>query len=402
MKIWHYLAFVSPINFGMGEDEYIAYSSSYEPRSLLLAALRDRLGWEVELHLLTEGPSRRRSEPPLSIPIYFHRLWARALLAIASHIPAVAKRRIRLAGSVELLSQLRRDPPDVFVFRGNMFSLLSHRLARWLTRQGIPYQYESHGAGIVLDRSCRDFIHGAAKVVVLTAEAREEFVQGYGLPPERVMIASNGVSIDQFTPGDQLALAYPRLVFAGRLSRAKGFDLALRTLHDVRKRWPDAVLEVAGSPWLSEGSFSADALNEMHEADRAAVKLLGWLANDDLVALYRRADLLLFPSRVAGEGDGEGEPRVVLEAMATGAPVAAIAESGGHCAIIAASNSGVIAPVANRFGESVCAYLEDAERVRRDGAAARDYIVENHSIDAVYESYRRSYLETVRAAARII
>lgn len=398
MKIWHYLAFTSPTNFGMSEDEYVAYSSSYEPRSLLLATLRDRLGWKVALHLLTEDRPYQRSEPPLSIPIHFHRLWGHALLTTASRMPAVAKRRIRLAGSLDLLRQLRNDPPDVFVFRGNMFSLFSHWLARWLTRQGIPYQYESHGAGVVLDRGCRNFIHGAAKVVVLTEAARYEFIQSYGLAPLDVTIVSNGVATDQFAPCDQPALPYPRLAFAGRLSRAKGFDLALRTLHIVRKRWPNAVLEVAGSPWPSEGSFSEDTLNEMYEADRGAVKLLGWVGKDDLVGLYRRADVLLFPSRIPGEGDGEGEPRAVLEAMATGTAVAAIAESGGHCAIITESNSGVIAPLANCFGESVCAYLEDPQRVQHDGAAARDYIVANHSIDAIYEAYYRCYIETARIA----
>jgi glycosyltransferase involved in cell wall biosynthesis len=277
-----------------------------------------------------------------------------------------------------------------------MYSIFSHRLARWLTARGVPYLYESHGAGIDLDRACRKFIEGAARVIVLTDAARDEFVLGYGLPPERVTIVSNGVAIDQFAPGDQPEVAYPRLAFAGRLSRAKGFDLALRALHEVRKRWPHAVLEVAGSHWPSEGSFSKDALTQMHEADRAAVNLLGWVDKDDLVGVYRRADLLLFPSRVANEGDGEGEPRAVLEAMASGTPVAAIAESGGHCAIIAASNSGIIAPVAQVFGESVCAYLKDRERVRRDGAAARQHIVANHSIEAVYETYRRCYLEVAR------
>jgi glycosyltransferase involved in cell wall biosynthesis len=398
LNILHYMAFVSPINFGMSEDEYVAYSSTYEPRSLLLAALRDRLGWKVALHLLTEGRSYCRSEPPLSIPIHFHRLRGRTLLSIASRMSAVARRRIRLSGSLDLLAQLRRNRPDVFVFRGNMFSLFSHRLARWLIRQGIPYHYESHGAGVVLDRGCRDFIYGAAKVVVLTEAARQEFLKGYGLPSERVIIVSNGVAIDQFAPGDKPGTAYPRLAFSGRLSRAKGFDLALRTLHEVRKRWPGAVLEVAGSAWPGEGSFSKDALKKVCEADRAAVKLLGWVSKDELIGLYRRADLLLFPSRIPGEGDGEGEPRTVLEAMATTTPVAAIAESGGHCEIIAASDTGVIAPKADCFGESVCAYLEDAKRVGRDGAAARHYVVTNHSIDVVYETYRRCYVDTVQMA----
>jgi len=103
------------------------------------------------------------------------------------------------------------------------------------------------------------------------------------------------------------------LLFAGRLSIEKRVDRiiqAIRNSPDLK----DATLLIAGSG-REEARLRA-------LADGCTVQFLGNVAPSELLALYRRADALVLASEF------EGCPTVVIEALAAGCPVVALAGSG--------------------------------------------------------------------------
>jgi glycosyltransferase involved in cell wall biosynthesis len=125
------------------------------------------------------------------------------------------------------------------------------------------------------------------------------------------------------TPADA-----PLLLGMGRLHEAKAHDVSLTALRGL----PDTYLWIAGAGAL-EAKLKGMAV-ALGVADR--VRFLGW--RTDPSALYRAADVCVFPSRYEPLGN------VVIQAWAHGLPVVA-AESQGPKALIRPGEDGLLVPI---------------------------------------------------------
>jgi glycosyltransferase involved in cell wall biosynthesis len=150
-----------------------------------------------------------------------------------------------------------------------------------------------------------------------------------GWPKERAHYIPNfagrglGQKIDRAkfkTPADA-----PLLLGMGRLHTSKAHDVSLRAL----KQLPDAYLWIAGDG-PDEAILKSEAL-DLGVADR--VRFLGW--RDDAPALYRTADVCVFPSRFEPLGN------VIIQSWAHGLPVIA-ARSAGPGALIRDGEDGFL------------------------------------------------------------
>jgi glycosyltransferase involved in cell wall biosynthesis len=125
------------------------------------------------------------------------------------------------------------------------------------------------------------------------------------------------------TPADA-----PLLLGMGRLHEAKAHDVSLAALAQL----PEAYLWIAGSgPEEAKLKALAEALGVA-----ARVRFLGW--RSDPSALYRAADVCLFPSRYEPLGN------VVIQAWAHGLPVVA-AESQGPKALVRPEEDALLTPI---------------------------------------------------------
>lgn len=174
----------------------------------------------------------------------------------------------------------------------------------------------------------RNFDH-----LVANTEDIAEWIVGQGWPAGRVTCIPNFAA----TPKDGPAVTRasldtpegaPLLLAMGRLHDAKAHDVSLQALALL----PDAWLWIAGA-----GPLEAK-LKGMAEALGVAgrVRFLGW--RTDASALYRAADVCVFPSRYEPLGN------VVIQAWAHGLPVVA-AESQGPKALIQDGKDGLLVPV---------------------------------------------------------
>ncbi len=105
----------------------------------------------------------------------------------------------------------------------------------------------------------------------------------------------------------------------------KGFDVLLEAVAELRDRGVDLEVVLAGEPgrppWRS-GDWSGDlGLGDI-------VEQRGACSQPELLRLYRDATLFALACRVADDGDRDGIPNVLVEAMAAGLPVVATAISG--------------------------------------------------------------------------
>ena len=168
----------------------------------------------------------------------------------------------------------------------------------------------------VVPRSARR----AARVFAVSERTKEDLIELYGIPSERIVVTPNGVDPAFTAHGEGLGDDGAYLLFVGAIQGRKNPLAAV-----------DAASEV-GLPLIVAGPEKEPAL--ARELERRGAQLRGYVDKPELAHLYRGAACVVLPSRY----EGFGLP--VLEAMASGTPVVAapepaLVEVGGDAALFA-------------------------------------------------------------------
>ncbi|HEV7656462.1 MAG TPA: glycosyltransferase family 4 protein [Mycobacteriales bacterium] len=115
-----------------------------------------------------------------------------------------------------------------------------------------------------------------------------------------------------------------KVVAVGRMVPKKGFDVLVEAVADLRDRGVDLELVIAGEDGPDAGRIRALVAERCPEL----VRFTGPLTQCELLELYRSANVFALACRVDGDGDRDGIPNVMVEAMAAGLPVVSTAVSG--------------------------------------------------------------------------
>lgn len=116
----------------------------------------------------------------------------------------------------------------------------------------------------------------------------------------------------------------PRYVSIGRFTGKKAPDLTIRAFEKVVQEIPDAHLTmVAEGPLWEESKQLAKTLNLQDKID-----FPGWMKPLDISALFKQCRIFVQHSIRSADGDSEGTPVSVLEAMLTGLPVVSTRHAG--------------------------------------------------------------------------
>jgi glycosyltransferase involved in cell wall biosynthesis len=163
-------------------------------------------------------------------------------------------------------------------------NLLARALARFrCTEERGALRSDGHIAvHALVERDLRKYFRLSRTVAVIENALDPDVIERYSAAPE-------SRSTSGFTA-----------LWVGQADHRKGLDVALRALSLARQRVPELTLMVAGVP--ARNGYEG-------------VEWLGVVPPDEIVRAYRRADVLLFPTRY------EAHPLVVLEAMAAGLPL---------------------------------------------------------------------------------
>jgi glycosyltransferase involved in cell wall biosynthesis len=195
----------------------------------------------------------------------------------------------------------------------------------------------------------------ADRVIAVSERTRDDLVELYGVPPEKIRVISHGVD-PAFSPGDGNAEGY--LLFVGAVQRRKDPRAALEAALDL------------GMPLVVVGPEREPALAA--ELRGRGADLRGYVEKPELAELYRGAACLVVPSRY----EGFGLP--VLEALASGTPVvaapdAALVEVAAEAAVYADRSDlpGAILRAIDQRAELRAAGLERASRFSWAQAARR-------------------------------
>lgn len=289
---------------------------------------------------------------PLSgIGVYTANLWAQlgrnptdAIIPL-SHRPLGATKPARMNKTVwmQLILpwQLRRQQLDACHFTNNVAPvwgpcptvLTIHDMTLWLFPH---YHYPKRLLAMrpILPLAARR----AAAVITVSQSARADIIRLLNLPAGKVhAIYEAPAPIFHPLPfGPALAAVRRRqlparfLLYVGTIEPRKNLVRLLEAFARLGPACPHHLLLVGQRGWKDDEVFAAVARLEL----AARVHFLGFIADDELAALYNLAEALVFPSLY----EGFGLP--VVEAMACGTPVIA-------------SNRGALAEVAGGAAELV-------------------------------------------------
>ncbi len=246
-------------------------------------------------------------------------------------------------------------------------------------------------------RSYRFLFQSGDLFIAISETMRHQLIE-LGCPEERIIVHRLGVDLTRFhhdrlpdAPGGRV-----RIATVGRLVPKKGIDYALRAVARLMQAgYPIAYTIVGGGPlrpWIEAraGALGVDG----------AVELLGWRTQDDVTGILGRSDILLAPSITSDDGDQEGTPVAVMEAMAAGIPVVATC----HSAIpemVANGVSGLLVPERDpgALADALADLIRHPEARARMGESGRATVVSRHNLDVQNDGLVAIYRRL--AAARV-
>jgi len=186
---------------------------------------------------------------------------------------------------------------------------------------GIGYSVTAHAKDLYLDSVTAADLRRKlqpARFVVTVSDYNVRYLRSVGVDG-RVVRIYNGLDLERFVPNGRHRDEPPLILAVGRLVEKKGFDILVRAC---------SLLRDAGIPFRCQivGSGEREAqLAELIEqlGLGGAVALAGALTREELLELYPRAAVVVAPCVVGADGNRDGLPTVLIEAMALGVPVVA-------------------------------------------------------------------------------
>lgn len=196
----------------------------------------------------------------------------------------------------------------------------------------LPTVVSFHGAdaGVDLEKPAHlaltQRLLAQATLLLVRSESLAERLIALGADRARIRLHRTGIPLAEipFTQRTPPPDGAWRLAQACRLIPKKGLATALRAFAAFTEIYPRASLVIAGEGAQLAGLQAlAAALNI---PDR--VRFTGFLPQQKLRALFAESHFFLHPSELTREGDQEGVPNAMLEAMASGLPVIATRHGG--------------------------------------------------------------------------
>ncbi len=208
-------------------------------------------------------------------------------------------------------------------------------------------------------------LKNADAVVVATQEEKDYFSSS----KEKIFVIPNFVDTQLFFPREKTTphTQHTTLLFVGRLSPQKNLQNLLAALEGI----PKVDLLVIGTGELLH------PLERFAAQKKLSVKFLGNVPYAELPEYIRNADIFVLPSLY------EGNPKVLLEAMACGAPVLATSVSGIKNIIVPFENGYLCDTSVEALHAALLAFIPDRALQQKLGAHAHQLVQTQYSVESI-------------------
>lgn len=248
----------------------------------------------------------------------------------------------------------------------------------WFKKQIEKAVYNRSSQFIVLSQTFRDILH-----------------QEYRVPLAKIQIIPGGVDIDHFnintTPTEaRIQLNWhqdrPTIFCIRRLAKRMGLENLVTAMIQVRDRYPDILLYIAGKGALADTLQTQITELELNNN----VKLLGYIPDEQLPLCYRAANFSVVPT-VALEGFG----LIVVESLAAGTPVLGT-PIGGIPEILRPFSEDLVFDGCNpkQLAQGIIEALS-GDRILPNSQACLDYVEANYNWQEIAKKIKLVYQKAI-------
>lgn len=263
-------------------------------------------------------------------------------------------------------------------------------MSRWLD---VGFSFSAHAWDIYSRHQPSPVIKvsRARFVTACTEHGRQRLLELCpGVPEDKVVLLRHGIFPDRYLPE---ANREPIILAVGRLEAKKGFSYLVEACRLLAGRSVRFQCIVVG-----DGSLHRRLERQIRRSglqDRFVLK--GACSQPEILRLYARSTVLAVPSVVARQGDRDGLPNVIIEAMAMELPVVGTSVSAIPELVCDGRNGYLVPPRhAALLADRLAAVLQDPDRRCAMGKAGRREVLEafdiSRNIDkliALFESHSR-------------
>ena len=229
--------------------------------------------------------------------------------------------------------------------------------------------------------------------IVSPSKPMLDVLKQYGIKTPAEVVATGlddssfaNVDGEHFRMSHDIPLTQPMLLFVGRVAHEKNIGFLLEMHVELIKKHPDALLVITGEGPAEESiKHSIDKLGISNK-----VRMIGYLdRSHELIACYKAADIFVFASKSETQG------LVLLEAMAQGTAVVAIAELGTKSILIEGEGVLIAKDDINDFADKVSVLLSDAPKRQMIGEKGRQYAQEKWGAGVLAKKVAKFYKSTI-------
>ncbi len=273
---------------------------------------------------------------------------------------------------------------------------------------GMPFSFAGHAKDIYVSAPDLLAIKAAdATFVLACSESAANTLRGLsGAAADKVVLAPHGVDTTRFAPTGagrppERADRPLRVLAVGRLTEKKGYPVLLAALAALTASGQAVSCRIIGA-----GPDKAELQAETTRLGIAGlVEFWGARTHQEIAAAYAGADVFVQASVVLANGDRDGIPNSLLEAMSSG--LAVVASSVAGIPEVVVSGSGILVPPADpvALAAAIGALADDPALRARLGQAARRHVVASldravcaRAVATLFGPPARSALSAVAAA----
>jgi colanic acid/amylovoran biosynthesis glycosyltransferase len=303
------------------------------------------------------------------------------LTVVAAHLrrPSVLVRTlvtIALASALarELSARLAADPVSVSRTRIHAHYATYPALAAWICHQftGVPYSFTAHAHDLYVDPTMLRTKVADATEVVTISRYNQQLLTSLGTRT-RITIVPCGIDVGSYQfrswspPKDRTV----RALCVASLQQYKGHHILLNALTRGGAELDRIELDLIG-----DGPLRADLESQSRQLGLTErVHFLGPRTESEVRDALQHADLFVLPSIIARDGQMEGLPVALMEALACGVPAVSTTLS-GIPEIIKHGVTGLLAPPgdAQALADTIASTLRDPDGTSKRARAGRDLV----------------------------
>ncbi|MEM6612639.1 MAG: glycosyltransferase [Cyanobacteria bacterium P01_C01_bin.72] len=190
---------------------------------------------------------------------------------------------------------------------------------------GIPFSFTAHANDLFANQLLLSEKVSRAKTAVTISEYNRQFLIDQGLEAARIEVVRCGIDTAKHSYLPLKSRATPvKIGSLGRLVEKKGMDDLILALSQLAQKGIDFQLEIAGGGGL-EGDLKSMAIAEKLESK---IKFIGVIPHEQVYEWMKGLDLFVLACKQDAQGDRDGIPVVLMEAMTIGIPVVSTRISG--------------------------------------------------------------------------